>query len=793
MQPRAIPNEQGKKHHQLILVLLAGGTLASGGRGPPANFIQLQTTLMATLFDSIVSSSSRKLAIRVRPDLKARRQRYQGRVYWVVKDPVGLQYFRFEEEEFAILHMLDGQSSLEEIAEQFEANFPPQTIRVEELQSFVGMLHRSGLVLSDAPGQGVQLKKRRDERKRKELIGSVSNVLSFRFRGFDPERLLNMIYPLVRWFFSTSVTVLSIVLALCALSLVIVQFDEFQSRLPSFQTFFAAQNWLLIAGVLGVTKVIHEFGHGLSCKHFGGECHEMGVMLLVLTPCLYCNVSDSWMLPSRWHRAAIGAAGMYVEIVIASIATFIWWTSEPGFLNYLCLNIIFISSVSTILFNANPLLRYDGYYILSDILEIPNLRQKASTILSRKLGSWCLGLEEPEDPFLPKRNQVLFALYTVASSVYRWVILLSILYFLNKVFEPYGLKIIGQMIALVSLYGLIVMPMSKVYKFFRVPGRWSKVKKVRMVTTLGVLAAVVWAVLFIPLPSSVMCEFELQPRAAKSVYVEVEGTLEELLVEPGQHVEAGDLLARLSNIDLLLEIEQFRGERDTLGEQLISLQQIRFRDDQASLQLEIVEEQLASVSEQLDQKVRDARRLELVAPVSGTVIPPPRRRDTQADEQVELASWSGSPLEKENLGATFLPDGPHNLLCQIGDPDQWDAVLVIDQREFDLVTSGQKVRIMFEESSYHVFISTIDSIADDEMEAVSPRLASTSGGPVPSQADADGVLRPLSTSYQAVVRLDNSLGLLRNGLIGQARIKTHERTLASRLYRYLSRTFNFDL
>ena len=332
---------------------------------------------MPTLADSIVASSSRKMAIRVRPDLQSRRQRYQGRVYWVVKDPVGLQYFRFEEEEFAILQMLDGQSSLEDIAEQFEAEFPPQTIRVEELQNFIGMLHRSGLVLSDAAGQGVELKKRHEERRRKELIGSVSNILSIRFKGFDPERILNALYPWVRWFFMPIATCLSLLLVLSALMLVIVQFDVFQSKLPSFQSFFAAQNWLLIAAVLGVTKMIHEFGHGLSCKHFGGECHEMGIMFLVLTPCLYCNVSDSWMLPNRWHRAAIGAAGMYIEVVLASLATFLWWFSEPGLLNYTCLNIMFVSSVSTILFNANPLLRYDGYYILSDIMEVPNLRQKA--------------------------------------------------------------------------------------------------------------------------------------------------------------------------------------------------------------------------------------------------------------------------------------------------------------------------------------------------------------------------------------------------------------------------------
>ena len=166
---------------------------------------------MPTLADSIVSSSSRKLTIRARPDLKARKQRYQGRTYWVVKDPVGLQYFRFEEEEFAILQMLDGQSSLDDIAERFEAEFPPQTIRVEELQNFIGMLHKSGLVLSDAPGQGWALKERRDEKKYRELMGAFSNILAFRMRGIDPERILNWLYPYVRWFFTPAATVKSCV------------------------------------------------------------------------------------------------------------------------------------------------------------------------------------------------------------------------------------------------------------------------------------------------------------------------------------------------------------------------------------------------------------------------------------------------------------------------------------------------------------------------------------------------------------------------------------------------------
>ena len=751
---------------------------------------------MPTLADSIVSSSSRKLSIRARPDLEARRHRYQGRNYWVVKEPVALQYFRFEEEEFAILQMLDGESSLDEIAERFEDQFPPQTIRVEELQNFIGMLHRSGLVLSDAPGQGWQLKERRDEKKWKEFVGAFSNLLAFRLRGIDPDRLLNWLYPYVRWFFTPLATAGALILATAALTLVIVQFDVFQSRLPSFQTFFAAQNWLALAGTLTATKILHEFGHGMSCKHFGGECHEMGVMFLVMTPCLYCNVSDSWMLPNRWHRAAIGAAGMYVEIVLSSICAFIWWFSEPGPLNYFCLNVMFVSSVSTIMFNANPLLRYDGYYILSDILEIPNLRQKASTILNRKLGKWCLGLEEPEDPFLPKRHQLFFAFYTVASAVYRWVILFSILYFLNKVFEPYGLKVIGQMLALASIYGMLVMPARAVWKFFRVPGRLSKVKRWRMYTSMAVLAGAVAALLFIPLPSRVWAPFELQPRGAASVYVEEGGQLVELNVKAGDQVKKGDQIARLENLNLELEVARLEGERDSYRAQLEGLNDLRYipnRSADASNRANVVRRLLAGSEDQLRQKRIDLKRLRIVAPASGTVIPPVRTPDRKQDDEVQLAGWTGTPLDPENLGAALSPQGQQNLLCQIGDPNAWDAIMVIDQDDVDLVAEGQTVRLMFEQSAYHVFVSTVANRATDVLTAAPPRLASTNGGPLAAQATPEGTVRPLDTSYQAIARLDDPRGMLRTGLIGRARIETRPRTIAERLYRYLSRTFNFDL
>lgn len=745
--------------------------------------------MMATLRDSLVSSAARSLPIRKRADLTARRQRYHGRTYWVVKDPVGLNYFRFQEEEYAILQMLDGQSSLEEIKDRFEEQFPPQKITLEELQQFLGMLHRSGLIVVGVPGQGKQLHKRRAERRRKEILGAVTNLLCIRFKGFDPERLLNWLYPYTKWFFAPVTVVGCLLFGLSALLLVLVEFDVFRSRLPDFYQFFSPYNAIWLAVVLACTKILHEFGHGLSCKHFGGECHEMGVMILVLTPCLYCNVSDSWMLPNKWHRAAIGAAGMYVELVLASIATYLWWFSEPGLLNHLALNTMFIASVSTVLFNANPLLRYDGYYILADITEIPNLRQKATQILSRKMAHWCLGIEPPEDPFLPERNQIFFMLYTIAAVIYRWLILFSILYFLYKVFEPYGLKIIGQTIVAVSIYALVVQPLYQLGKFLYVPGRLDKVKRWRVATTCGVLAALAAVFLLVPMPFRILSTLEVQARDAESVYVDVPGILAELDVRSGSRVEKGQRLAQLKNLDLDIEIADLESTCHQYRVRLENLRRIQFHKPEASRQIPAAMDALRTVEAQLKKKKEDRQRLRLVAPVAGTVLPPPWT-EAPEDPAGQLPTWSGTPLDPRNLGATLPVDV---LFCQVGDPRKMEAILVIDQADIPFVKVGQKVEVKLDELPHDVFESEITEVSPDVLKISSKRLSTKAGGELATKTDAAGVERPMNPSYQARVPLDDTAGLLRLGLRGRAKIHAPWQTLAQRVWRLATRTFNFRL
>jgi putative peptide zinc metalloprotease protein len=747
---------------------------------------------MLTLHDSLVSSSARKLAMRVRPDLTARQHRYQGRTYWVVKEPVGLNYFRFQEEEFAILKMLDGQTSLDEIKEQFEAEFPPQKIGIEELQQFVGMLHRSGLIVANVPGQGHQLLLRRNERWKKEWLGRLSNILSVRFKGIDPDRILNWLYPRMKWIYSTPAVVVCCLLALSALSLVLIQFHVFQSKLPEFHQFFNLKNALWLSVALGVTKVIHEFGHGLTCKHFGGECHEMGVMLLVLTPCLYCNVSDSWMLPNKWHRAAIGAAGMYIELVIASICTFIWWYSEPGILNHLCLSTMFVCSVSTLMFNSNPLLRYDGYYILADLIEIPNLRQKATDILNRKMGEWCLGLEPPDDPFLPERNQILFAIYSIAAVIYRWVIVFSILWFLYEVWKPYRLEIIGQIIGVAALYGLLVQPFWKLGKFFYVPGRIEKVKKPRMYATLGVIAAALLAIFFVPLPHRVHCTFEIQPRDAQKIFVAVPrgGEMIDLRVKPGDRVEKGDTLAQLKNLDVELDIAKLEGERDQKEIELESLRSALYDEsaDKAVLQLEPVKALLDSIKEQLTEKKTDLRRLTLTSPVAGIVLPPPEDKKPTNDKQ--LPSWTGTPLEERNRQA-YLQEG--TFFCQIGDPKRMEAQLVVEQAEVEDVKIGQIVDLKLDELPFDNLRGEVVEVANEPLRVAPRHLDNKNGGELATKTDEAGVNRPQTTSYQVRVPLDDPKGLLRIGYKGRARIHVAPKPLGRRLWRLVTQTFNFRL
>src|SRR5438105_9937756 len=266
----------------------------------------------------------KQVKIRIRGDLAIAPQKYEGRTYYVVKDPVSLRYYRFKEQEHFLINLMDGTHTLDDAQKEYEKRFRPERLTLEDLEGFGQQLLTAGLAQNESPQAGKQLFDRRKKRRRSEWMQALTNILYIKIPIFDPEKLLNQMLPHLRWIFTTWFMVLSVCWMLAAILLVATHFETFREKLPDYHEFFSFGTVAYLWAALGVVKVIHEFGHGLSCKAFGGEVHELGFLFLCLSPCMYCNVSDAWTLPNKWKRIIISGAAIYVELMIAALPPFVW-------------------------------------------------------------------------------------------------------------------------------------------------------------------------------------------------------------------------------------------------------------------------------------------------------------------------------------------------------------------------------------------------------------------------------------------------------------------------------------
>lgn len=734
------------------------------------------------------TAETRVLPIRRRADLSFHEQHIGGSRYWHVKDPVSLRYYQLSPEEHAVLMMLDGTVSLQEVRRRFEIEFAPQRLSLPQVQSFLAMLHSSGLVISDSPGQAQILVSRTNNERSQRLLKQFSNVLAIRFRGFDPHSFLNWLVPRTRFLFAPWCVTLCVAFMMTAAVLAAVRADTLQARLPHFHEFFSGTNLILLAATLAVTKILHELGHAVSCRHFGGECHEMGVMLLVLTPCLYCNVSDAWMLPSRWHRIVISAAGIYVELLLSAICLVMWWFSVPGAFNSLCLNVVFVCSVSTVLFNGNPLLRYDGYYILADLVEIPNLRQQAGALFRNWMSIWFLDTELSNQRLLPQKRKAFLATWHVASWTYRLLVVWGIMWFVHRVLDPYGLEPLVVVLAALTAAGMFLSPLISLVNLLTSPFwsrtvNWSRFR----IRTLFVFGLIVGG-LMVPFPFSVRSPAVIRPENARSVFVQQEGTLL-WAVAPGSLVEEDEKLATFQNRSLDREIVKLEGDVALLEQRLENFANRRLLDgDSVDALIPSTQERLQEKKDELKHRIADRDRLVLRAPVAGIVIPPAAiaRAKEQTTESTELPRWSGTPLDEANIGTT-LATGTE--LCLIGQPDQFEAVIAIDQGDVEFVVAGQKVELLIDHVSEEILTGEIVDIAEIDLD-VAPREL-IEHDEFPTRLDADGIPRPVATAYQARVRLNTVNSQLIVRATGLAKIHSQPQSAGKRLLRFFRQTFRF--
>lgn len=747
-----------------------------------------------------VSNSSLPTRLRTRPDIQFEKVVYRGEPHWVAKEPLQLKYHHLNEQEYVVLKWLAEPLSFDELRYRFERRFSPHRVTLKELQSFVLSLRQKSLVVPEAVGQGHHLLEQRKEEARKELLGKLKNFYAIKWKGFDPERILNTLYPYVGWFFSKQVVIINAVLIAVAIIWGLINFEEIQSRLPAFSEFFAPKNWVRLFLLTSCLKIVHEFGHGLSFKRFGGECHEIGVMILFFTPTLYCDTTDSWMLRNRWQRAAVGLAGIYVELFTFAIATAVWWLSTNDAVQMVALQIIFLCSLSTVLINGNPFIKYDGYYVLSDITEVPNLQKKAGEVVR----TWCLrnllGVKDKDYDWSVVDIRHWLAAYSLGAFAYRIFITISISFFLSQMLGRFGLSSVALAMALMSVAGLTIMPLWSFRKQAMKPGMSLQIKKKSLVTSGIAISVGVAAILLVPLPASMECRFGVTLASNQTIYAMEDGRLEDVYVVEGQTLEPGALIARFENCDL--QVESLEAERDykvTLAE---------YRSAKVSQRTSA--KTVASLEEKLRRKERihsqQEQRLSYLvirSPGPGVLLDVPSR-PSESGLGEDLQSWEGHVLQPENLGTWVQRGTP---LAILGDPQRPTATLVVRQDQIELIQSGMPVTLMMDSDSNRRFhghldiISTSDtdpeqmpsSLASEEQAAASARTNPNEQSDLTADNSQPNPNLSQEVQFQATVILDDvTEQALIVGTKGYAKVHIGNRSLGWRLKRWVLNNWNLN-
>jgi putative peptide zinc metalloprotease protein len=739
----------------------------------------------------------KQVRLKVRPDLQVFEQKYEGKTFHVVKDPVCLRYYRFNKQEYFVFHLFDGQHTMEQVREAFEDEFKPQRLEHQDLESFARQLVTAGLVQHEQPGAGKHQFHRRAKQRRLKRFAAFTNILYMKIPVFDPDRILTWMYQYLWWIFTYWFLGLSVLFMAAAGVHVALHFNTFYAKLPAYHEFFTWNSVLYMWISLGVVKVIHEFGHGLSCKAFGGECHEMGFLFMCLSPALYCNVTDAWTLSDKWKRIIISFAGIYVELIIAAAATFVWWyTPAYPVVNNIALALMVLCSVSTVLFNANPLMRFDGYYILADWLEVPNLREKANRFLNNLFLDKCLGVEVPPEAYMAPGRKVLFVVFAIASWVYRWVIMFSILWMIADMLGPKP-KILSQMLALMSLASLFIWPTYRIIKNISQRGRLPDMKAARVYVTMFVFAAILVAFFLLPLPVSRVHETGLvviDPSHADAVLLPEPGRLVALedSARPGREVRKGEVLARFKSEHLEVELAraqnvggEYRKSADELKSKMAEFRN-KVDDDQIKqFEAQALEaEQKANSADREVQLLLDrmSRLSELRAPRAGLVATAPKRDET--GKLFDKGYAETQPI--------FVIGDPRKLLVRV-------PVTPPDYRLLneDMPPGGSlDVSIYVKGRTDRQFTGKIyrDRLPRQNAANVPIQLTQRGGGPLAVKPSEDpNQLIPLAQTYLVEVELSDPDPAVKPGQLSVVKIHTKWRSAAWWVGRALANALDIGL
>ena len=464
----------------------------------------------------------------------------------IVKDPITHGFYRFTPVQASVLELLDGQRDLRSIAEAVSQKHQTEVLE-DQLKDFMGKLQ--SLLLLDHPYCWAKLESKNKGRRR-----TIRNLLAIKFYAFNPDRLLGSLEKKLRFCFTSGFAAVVWSAAVIAFILTIANWE---SLLVSLGTVFTLYSIPLIVLVIFAIMTIHEFAHGLTLKHFGGKVEEMGFMIFYFIPAFYCNVSDAWMLKKR-ERIRISFAGGYIQIFIWALATILWrLLALETFGSRVCIIVIAFCGIQTLL-NFNPLIRLDGYYMLSDFLEVPNLRSKAIAYVKHKLRRIFLGTPFAGEAGLSAKQRRLFFFYGTASSLFTvvliWIMFQRLGGWIIREYHAWGILITAALFFMV-----VPVANSRNNSASEKPAQAVTVRfgKIPIFLIILVLLA---ACSFLPWELKISGDFTIIASKKISVTPQVEGNLKKIYAEQGKQVREGELLAEIENLELSNSYEETKGE-----------------------------------------------------------------------------------------------------------------------------------------------------------------------------------------------------------------------------------------
>lgn len=709
---------------------------------------------MATAFLSSDWYRVADLRLRRQSHIRTVRHVYRGEVWHVLQDPQTGKLHRLTEATHAFFVRLDGRRSVQEIWLRLCELYPERPPSQTEILQLLAQMHGADLIVGDRPPNLTEIDRRAREEERRTIWGYIKNPLSLRFPLFDPDRFLSRTAWVGRAVFSVWGAAAWVALILTALAAAFVHLDA--QRLPKVEQVATASNLAYLAVAYLCVKALHELGHGWAVKRWGGEVREFGVMMLVFFPVPYVDASQATFFPSKWQRMVVSAAGILVELAVASAAFLIWLAADPGPLRTLAYNLMLIGGVSTLLFNGNPLLRFDGYFVFADYFESPNLGQRSNQQFWHLIRRKVLNDRESRPPVTGPREGWFLPAYAVAAFAYR----MSVLFFIS-VYLAVTLPVIGTAMVIWSVVTAIVLPIGKGLRYLATdPG--IDLVRARVILRAAVIGLLAFGLLFVlPLPHVTVADAVLDPAEGSLLRVQGRGFVERVLVADGQQVQPGDPVMELS--DPFLSLERLLAEAehaDAVGR--LGALPLSDRNGRSLWQ-----EQVAFANAKLADLTARESRLVVRASVAGQIYVP------------DAAEMPGRFVRQGEVVAATLAPGP----------TRW-RVAVLATSAADVDGANRAIDLVPLPGAHRSLPARILQRAPEVTTALpSFALTTKAGGALLADPEAESPVS-LAPVVNYVLQVDRDPGvLLPQGARARVRFVHDPAPVGPRLWRALERSF----